>query len=94
MRNIIHENLFSENKQGIFLCCGAINNLFYHNSFLNNTEGHIRGSNRNEWQHENKGNYWDDYTGKDANGDGIGDSPYEIEGGVTHDSYPLINQII
>lgn len=33
----------------------------------------------NLWQ----GNYWDDYTGADANGDGYGDTPYLLlEGGV------------
>jgi len=27
------------------------------------------------------GNYWDDYTGSDINGDHIGDSSYNIPGG-------------
>ena len=35
------------------------------------------------------GNYWSDYNGTDANGDGIGDTPYII-GGNLQDRYPLM----
>ena len=34
------------------------------------------------------GNYWDDYTGTDADGDGIGDTPYSID--FDKDNYPLM----
>ena len=34
------------------------------------------------------GNYWSDYTGNDADGDGIGDTPYSIDG--DKDNYPLL----
>lgn len=35
------------------------------------------------------GNYWANYTGRDNNGDGIGDTPYNVSSG-TQDPYPLM----
>ncbi|MFH1100654.1 MAG: NosD domain-containing protein [Methanobacteriota archaeon] len=39
------------------------------------------------------GNYWSDYLGVDANGDGLGDTPYLIEGFVNQDNHPLFNPL-
>jgi nitrous oxidase accessory protein len=45
----------------------------------NGTQLEMRGGGdltRNTWS-EDRGNYWSDYVGYDANGDGVGDLPYE-----------------
>jgi hypothetical protein len=45
----------------------------------------------NKWDNGKTGNYWDTYTGADENGDGIGDTPYELFEYMT-DNYPLMKQ--
>ena len=58
------------------------------NNFLFNNENayDILG---NIWYKEDLGNYWDDYSGFDKNGDLIGDSAYNISS-TSSDLYPLI----
>ena len=69
---------------------------FYHNNFINNTiqvHGYIHTSTVWNNGYPSGGNYWSDYTGADANGDGIGDAPYVVYilmyENVT-DRYPLM----
>jgi len=65
-------------------------NKIYHNNFVYNIKNAIDNS-ANIWNLSSpkEGNYWDDYYGNDANGDGIGDIPYTI--GSSKDYYPLMN---
>jgi parallel beta-helix repeat protein len=75
------------------------NNSFYQNNFISNSTsidqaGYHTGdySVNNVWDDGEKGNYWSDYNDTDANGDGIGDSPYVIDAN-NQDHYPLMSPI-
>jgi hypothetical protein len=44
----------------------------------------------NLWYNESLGgNYWCNYTDYDDDGDGFGETPYDIEGGDNQDLYPI-----
>jgi parallel beta-helix repeat protein len=88
--NIIMKNTMFKNAYGIYLDAGSINNTIHLNNFIDNQQNAF-DVNDNHWDSENKGNYWSDYSGTDANGDGIGDTPYNIPGDSNQDRYPLMN---
>jgi parallel beta-helix repeat protein len=67
-------------------------NMFHHNNFINNGQN-AHDPLMNYWDNGSQGNYWSDYTGKDENGDGIGDTPYDIPGDNSQDRYPLMEPI-
>ncbi len=91
---IVRENTIENNKYGVkvLTCSGCI---FFYNNFFTNTKPQIEEGGENYWfSHMTSGfplggNYWDDYTGKDNNGDGIGDTPYDIDG-LSNDLLPLM----
>lgn len=78
------------------------NSTFYHNTFIDNMHQIGTDNLYNEWTNQNvytygndtfdnglEGNYWSDYNGTDADGDGIGDTPYIIDA-HRMDRYPLM----
>jgi parallel beta-helix repeat protein len=96
--NNITRNIFKDNKQGMYFCCGARTNTVYHNTFINNSiwnaDDQVSGNNWDKGPILG-GNYWDDYTGVDADGDGLGDIPYNItKSGDKKDNYPLVEPIV
>ncbi|MDX1798599.1 MAG: NosD domain-containing protein, partial [Candidatus Lokiarchaeia archaeon] len=68
-------------------------NSIYKNEFYENGKHALDNSksNFNTWYNSSIGNFWDNYTGKDANDDNIGDIPYNyIFGGAnSQDIYPI-----
>jgi hypothetical protein len=70
-------------------------NKIHHNNFVNNDgkQAYELGGPINTWDdgYPSGGNYWSDYTGEDNDGDGIGDTPYEIPEGINEDRYPLMD---
>lgn len=103
--NHVTYNTITGNQQGLFFgfeSIGEVGNiptdiLISHNSFINNIQ-QLSGcvckdynltEERHSWDDGKEGNYWSDYTGIDADGDGIGDTPYVVDI-LNQDSYPLI----
>jgi len=92
--NGVYSNIISKNNIGVKISETARSNKIYHNDFIDNGQNAYddKSSDSNIWYNSTleEGNYWDDYTGEDNNGDGIGDTPYNIPGGDNQDLYPLM----
>ena len=103
---ITYNSILSNNPSGIYLSYDSAGNSIHTNSFSDNAENvGFYDAGANYWNSTSMivytyhgttyvsylGNYWDDYTGSDADEDGIGDIPYSI--GSDSDDYPLIKPI-
>ena len=76
--NQFRDNLVAYNGIGILFHNDWTGNVFRHNRFKGNvTQVAVNGATtakRNLWE----GNFWDDYQGFDRDGDGVGDTPYDL----------------
>jgi len=89
--NEFHDNIIKNNNNGIQVDDPSdINNNFYKNSFISNIVHAIDNGTATSWNNTMIGNYWDNYTGLDANDDLIGDISHNIPGAAnSNDSLPI-----
>jgi len=91
-QNKIIQNNLVNNALGLELF-NTSNNAIYHNNFTNNTQQvkiDSLSTGNMFYNNETGGNYWSDYPGTDADNNGFGDTPYNIDV-INTDEYPYIN---
>jgi parallel beta-helix repeat protein len=96
--NNIDSNEFRENiikdsgTAGAYIPSGCENNIFVQNSFIQNTLHVNDVGTDNYYNNSIIGNYWDNYTGVDADDDGIGDTAHLVQTSTTiYDYFPIWN---
>ena len=99
--NIIWGNTATGNSQNGIHIAYSNNNTIYLNTFNNINNALSTGANHwnatttQTYEHEGSnltgllGNIWSDYDGVDCDGDGVGDTPYNISGGSEKDYHPI-----
>lgn len=99
--NTIAWNNITRNKRGIYVETSGIN-VIHHNNFVDNTNDWWDYGltpwpiplpfSINTWDDGEEGNYWSNYTGTDADSNGVGDTPHELyENNI--DNYPLMKPV-
>jgi hypothetical protein len=83
-----NNNIFMRNNLDTIELGSGSSNIFFENNFWKQQDFSVYEG--NFWDNGSVGNYWSWYEGVDANGDGIGDTPYVINAN-DQDRFPLMN---
>lgn len=91
---IVGNTVFNNTNDGMLVALPDnttfVQNTFFHNNFINNSQPFIGDIEGCVWDNGYEGNYWTAYHGQDSNHDGIGDTPYSFE--EEQDRYPLMGR--
>ena len=79
--NTVYGNRFADNGGALVIQERAVNNRFYGNNFsADSCNVSVYEVQSTFWDNGTIGNYWGNYKGEDSNGDGVGDTPYKLNG--------------
>ena len=87
--NRITGNLIGDSHMGLYLNLGSAQNVILDNAFVGNLHNAYTDD-PNVWDDGLAGNYWSDFTGIDADGDGAWDAAYLISNDGDQDNFPLV----
>ena len=96
--NTVYNNTIAFNSNSGIFFRGSSNNRFFRNDIVQNEQQTICWYCTNIWDNGRQGNYWSDYNGTDADGDGVGQEPYliltlHLDGEhYDADNYPVVDE--
>ena len=101
---VVYNTLKESYSEGDSRGCGlelfkSQGNVIHHNNFIQNDNNVLSSSElgADVWDDGAEGNYWSNYAGEDADGDGVGDTPHSeynyYESETLYFDYPLMSQI-
>jgi len=91
--NTLHDNVFSENGHHLYLNHDSEGTRCYRNVFLEGGTSLVSDYGHTTWTVSGEGNFWEDYDGCDADGDGFGDDPVLVLPAGVNDTAPLLSPI-